>query len=147
MEITKPKRRFLRFSLRTLLLLMLVVVPFPGLTADGQVTEQRRAIVHEVGEKHVLLVLHAPWRYGWFVLPKSVLDGSEIRAETHFGKTTRVSSSPDGKFLAVVSSGEGYDCLQVVELAALIQNHHWKVIGDVSGYAGSLQESVNQGAS
>ena len=98
-------------------------------------------IVEETAENQKLCVITTGEEAGayWFLLDggyyNNKLLGTGLSA---FHLVSQIKASPDKKYLAVLSVGEGHPEIEVIDLQELLKNKRYKVLQDIDPYPGGL---------
>ncbi len=62
-----------------------------------------------------------------------------------FGYVNTIKASPDGRYLAVISVGEGHPMLEIIELSKLIQQRAYLVVQHIDPYPGVISLEAWEG--
>lgn len=77
----------------------------------------------------------------WFLLNTQGIGINEQLGfiSASLGLINSIKASPDGRYLAVVSIGEGHPMLEVIDLPQLLQTKSYRVLQSVDPYPGSIE--------
>ena len=103
---------------------------FPGGFVAGQRFADGRGLVAvSLGEGRQL----------WFTLPTSFRDDEVVPgAHAALSEVDEILASPDGRYLAVLSSSEDHPGVEIVDLPTLLDGRGWLVVASLDPYPGKV---------
>ena len=75
----------------------------------------------------------------WFALPTAFLPEQDLRVRAAGSEVDELLAAPDSRWLAVVSSEDGWTVLEVVELEPLVRSREYRVVATLDPAPGSLR--------
>jgi len=128
----------------TLLIIFMVLLHVSmSYAADQDITlkqvRDKNVIVQDIGNNEIVMVIMTPQDGGsyWFLLKEfgNFKLGENLSS---FYQVDCFLASPDGKYLAVTSVGEGHPLLEVVDLEVLRKQGKYKVLQELNPYPGVI---------
>jgi hypothetical protein len=113
---------------------------------DRELLESRGVFVEDVGEDRFLAVMNMDplieankENNVWYLVEPYGSGNEKIGADlAGMYQISELKASPDKRYLAVLSTGEGHPFLEVVDLALLLSTHKYKRIHEIDPYPGSV---------
>jgi hypothetical protein len=106
-----------------------------------EILKNKGIILVDIGDNQILCVINTDDEKGayWFILNggyyNSHVLGTGLSA---FHLVSQILASPDKKYLAVLSVGEGHPEIEVVNLRELKENKKYKILHEINPYPGGV---------
>ena len=131
-------------KIKTFLIILMVLLPVSmTYAADQEITLKqvcdKNVIVRDIGNNEIVMIIMTPQDGGsyWFLLKEygNLKLGENLSS---FYQVDTLLPSPDGKYLAVTSVGEGHPMLEVVDLDVLRGQGKYTVLQELNPYPGVI---------
>lgn len=133
--------KIIKLSIVVLLLVLLLVARL-GFSRDitPEILGNKGVLIHTIGNDELLCVINTGYENGayWFLV-SGTRNNREIGHNlSQLAEVSQLMVSPDKKYLAVLSVGEGHPMVEVIDLKKLLAKNKYTALHVIDPYPGTL---------
>lgn len=130
----------MKIIIRAFIIILLSITPFYSQDITPGILKDKGVLMIATGNDEILTVINTDYETGayWFLI-KGVAGNRAIGNNlSRLAEVHQLLASSDGKYLAVLSVGEGHPMVEIIDLPKLLAKNEYTALHVVDPYPGTL---------